>query len=70
MSPSLFVIEDSLALLAETREQAEAEGDTAAVQECDKALAAYLTAEAAKVDSYAGLIKRVAAEKAAWDGGA
>jgi hypothetical protein len=64
-SLSLFVIEDSLALLAETREAAEEEGDAAAVEQCDKALAEYLTAEAAKVDSYAALIRRVETEKAA-----
>ncbi len=62
MALSLYNIEDSLALLAETREAAEAEGDAAAVAECDKALAQYLTAEAAKVNSYAALIRRQLAE--------
>ena len=55
---SLFTIEESLAMLVEAREDAEAEGDAAAVTECDKALAQYLTAEAAKVNSYAALIRR------------
>ena len=59
---SLFTIEESLQLLAETREAAEAEEDTAAIVECDKALAEYLTSEAAKVDSYAALIRRTTFE--------
>jgi hypothetical protein len=59
---SLYTIEESLALLAETREAAEAEGDAAAVAECDKALAQYLTAEASKTNSYAALIRRQLAE--------
>jgi hypothetical protein len=61
-SLSLYTIEASLQLLAETREAAEAEGDAAAVTECDKALASYLTAEASKVNSYAALIRRQTAE--------
>lgn len=62
MNLSLFAIEESLALLAETREAAEADGDTAAVEQCDKALAEYLDKSAAKVDSYAALIHRSRAE--------
>lgn len=58
MSLSLYVIEDSLAQLAEAREAAEAEGDSEAIAVIDKEIAAYLTREVAKVDSYAGLIRR------------
>ncbi len=59
---SLFTIEESLSMLVECREAAEAEGDLAAVAECDKALASYLSQEAAKVNSYAALIRRQIAE--------
>ncbi len=62
MSVSLFTIEESLAMLVEAREAAEAEGDAASITECDKAIAEYLDKSAAKVDSYAALIRRQTAE--------
>lgn len=54
---SLYTIEDSLVQLAELRELAEAEGDSEAVKVIDAQLAAYLTAEASKINSYVGLIR-------------
>ena len=58
MSPSLYIIEDSLQQLAELRDQAEAEGDSEALKVIEAQIGEYLTKEAAKVDSYAGLIQR------------
>lgn len=57
MTPSLYIIEDSLQQLAEARATAEDEGDSAAIAEIDKALSEYLTCEVAKVTSYVGLIR-------------
>lgn len=58
MNTSLYLIEDSLQQLADLREQAESEGDSEALKVIDDQLAAYLTREAGKVDSYVGLIRR------------
>ncbi len=58
MNTSLYVIESSLQQLADLRDAAEAEGDTESLKEIDDQIAAYLTREAAKVDSYVGLIRR------------
>ena len=55
---SLYNIESALEQLDESRRAAEAEGDTDALSVIDAEIAAYLTREAAKIDSYAGLIRR------------
>lgn len=55
---TLYVIEGSLEQLAEARELAEGEGDSEAIKVIDAEIESYLTKEAAKVDSYAGLIRR------------
>ncbi len=58
VNTSLYVIEDSLNQLVELREAAEAEGDSEALKVIDEQIASYLTKEAAKVNSYCGLIRR------------
>ena len=55
---SLYNIESALEQLDESRRAAEAEGDTEALSVIDAEIAAYLTREVAKIDSYAGLIRR------------
>lgn len=61
-SLSLYAIEESLQMLVDERERAEAEGDLEAVKAIDAALTEYLTREAAKIDSYAGLIHQLKAD--------
>jgi len=58
MSLPLYVIEESLELLANARELAESEGDSEAINVIDAEIEKYLTREVAKVDSYAALIRR------------
>lgn len=62
MNLNLYVIEESLEMLTEARELAEAEGDSEALKVIDGEIEKYLTKEAAKVDSYAGLIRRTILE--------
>jgi hypothetical protein len=57
MRLSLYQIEWDLQQLADLRELAESEGDSEALKVIDQQLAQYLTAEAAKVTSYVGLIR-------------
>jgi Siphovirus Gp157 len=58
MSVSLWTIEAELQELANMREEAEAEGDSRALTVIDTSIAEYLTHEAQKIDSYAGLIRK------------
>ena len=62
MTESLYVIEQSLQLLVDERDRAEANGDSEAIATIDRALTEYLTREAAKIDSYAGLIHQLDTE--------
>ena len=55
---NLYQIESDLQQLAELRDAAEAEGDSEALKVIDDQIAAYLTREPAKVDSYVGLIRK------------
>lgn len=55
---SLYTIEARLLELADLRDQLEAEGDKEALDAVDAEIANYLTREAAKIDSYAGLIRQ------------
>jgi hypothetical protein len=57
LNTSLYVIEDSLQQLAYLREQAEAEGDSEALEVIDVHIAEYLDREATKVSSYVSLIR-------------
>lgn len=62
---SLYLIEESLQLLDEERAAAEAEGDSEAIAVIDKQISEYISKEAAKVDSYAGLMLRLSDEQEA-----
>lgn len=55
---SLYVIEDSLQQLADTRAAAEADGDTEALKVIDQLEFNYLLQRGEKIDSYAGLIHK------------
>ncbi len=63
MSESLYVIEQTLQDLIDLREAAETEGDNEAVAVVDGQLAEYLSRESVKIDSYAGLIHQISAER-------
>jgi Siphovirus Gp157 len=54
---SLYQIEDSLQQIADARAAAEADGDTEALKVIDQLEREYLTKQANKVTSYAGLIR-------------
>lgn len=56
---SLYAIEDSLQQLQEARDSAELEGDSEALKVIDQQFIEYLTKEVCKVDSWAGLIRRL-----------
>lgn len=58
MTPTLYAIEDALQQLEVLRSLAIDEGDTDAVKLFDDQIAHYLSREAAKIDSYAGLIRK------------
>src|ERR1019366_8329780 len=70
MSMTLYNIEETLLDLSRDRMIAELEGDSEAIVQFDKALGAYLTQEATKVNSYAGLIHSREADADAAEHGA
>ncbi len=64
---TLYAIEQTLEDLCRARDAAADDGDVAAVKSIDEALAEYLTQEIGKVDSYAGVIRRLEDDAARCD---